>query len=1019
MVPVDLKLTNFLSYGTAAPSLDFEQFHVACLSGRNGQGKSALLDAVTWALWGEARKSGDSRKPDDELLHIGARRMQVDFVFDIEGLRYRVSRTYQKSASGKTSKPTLELHVFEPEADSYRPLTGGSIRETQEALNHLLGLDYSTFINSAFLLQGRSDEFTKKRPRERKEILGRILDLARYDRLADLARQRERAVSFVLQQTDHEIERLNLALEPEDEWKLDKQQVDTQLIERQNRLQQVRQEERQLSERLVQLDAKAAEAARLKDATQRLRQEQSQRQAQIATLEKRLQEAQQLISRRDQIQQDYERYQHLLKEREALDEKQVLYRGVEQQYQAKEAELRDRRLEQEKRLHALEVELRSKQGEVQTYSVQLAEVPSVKRRLADAQAAKTQYDEQVAIFKKRQEHQERVRELERTLLGMRETLQGEARTLERQLHEEQQRLPSMADLEQQLRQQKVLAQQQQERQAALDQLVVEGQRLNEGARERSGQNRVLEDTLQKREQALLTFQQGAEGICPVCGTALSEHRQNEVEAEFAAECDSLRKQLANGRTWVEAKKGEIQRLRQRFKTTKQEVDAGQSVVERVAALEVEIKNQHTAQALLQEKKERLSGLQETLAAKSYGRDERAERQRHLEALNGLAFDETKFEQVRERASQVIRFMERLRDLQEVAGRKEQLEQQIQKLGQQITEQRESLVSGRSFEGLRKQIAMLQQQLAHIGFDAKRFEEVRLALKDLAYAGARLQELVNAQQNQALWREQKETEHQRRVQAEAEIAQHAVKIAEIEAEIQGRTRFLAEQAQLRQQIHGLERELQTLQQRHGQLSAKLTQAREDRVALKRQRGEKKEGQQQQALLKHLRAAFGKHGIPSLIIEQTLPDIEERANELLDRLTEGRMHVRLETIKDKKTGGTKETLDIVITDEQGVPRPYETFSGGEAFRVNFALRIALAQLLAERSGVRIRTLFIDEGFGTQDAQGVQNLVEAIQIIQDDFDKILVITHLDQLKEAFPVRIEVEKDPVEGSRFSMIGA
>ena len=172
-------------------------------------------------------------------------------------------------------------------------------------------------------------------------------------------------------------------------------------------------------------------------------------------------------------------------------------------------------------------------------------------------------------------------------------------------------------------------------------------------------------------------------------------------------------------------------------------------------------------------------------------------------------------------------------------------------------------------------------------------------------------------------------------------------------------------------------------------------------------------------KHLRAAFGKHGIPSLIIEETLPDIEERANDILDRLTDGRMHVRLDTLKEKKSGGTKETLEIVITDEHGVPRPYETYSGGESFRVNFALRVALAQLLAERSGVRVRTLVIDEGFGTQDEDGIERLVEAIQAIRDDFAKILVITHLERLKRAFPVRIEVEKDPSIGSTFELVGA
>jgi exonuclease SbcC len=84
----------------------------------------------------------------------------------------------------------------------------------------------------------------------------------------------------------------------------------------------------------------------------------------------------------------------------------------------------------------------------------------------------------------------------------------------------------------------------------------------------------------------------------------------------------------------------------------------------------------------------------------------------------------------------------------------------------------------------------------------------------------------------------------------------------------------------------------------------------------------------------------------------------------------------------------------------------YSGGEAFRVNFAIRLALSEVLAGRKGARLQTLVIDEGFGSQDAMGRQRLVEAINLVRPDFAKILVITHLDELKDAFPTRIEVEK-------------
>jgi exonuclease SbcC len=238
-------------------------------------------------------------------------------------------------------------------------------------------------------------------------------------------------------------------------------------------------------------------------------------------------------------------------------------------------------------------------------------------------------------------------------------------------------------------------------------------------------------------------------------------------------------------------------------------------------------------------------------------------------------------------------------------------------------------------------------------------------------------------------------------------------------LEGKEAVLEQQEALSDRVDEEEKALNGLQQRLGNLDAKLEQAESDREALADAREKRKEAAAERQRYKHLRAAFGKHGIPSLIIEETLPDIEERANRILDRLTDGRMHVRLETLKEKKRGGTKETLEIIITDEHGVPRPYETYSGGESFRVNFALRVALAQLLAERSGVRVRTLVIDEGFGTQDESGIERLVEAIQAIREDFAKILVITHLERLKRAFPVRIEVEKDPSVGSTFELVGA
>jgi exonuclease SbcC len=169
------------------------------------------------------------------------------------------------------------------------------------------------------------------------------------------------------------------------------------------------------------------------------------------------------------------------------------------------------------------------------------------------------------------------------------------------------------------------------------------------------------------------------------------------------------------------------------------------------------------------------------------------------------------------------------------------------------------------------------------------------------------------------------------------------------------------------------------------------------------------------LRVLEKAFGRNGVQALLIEQGLPAIQDHANELLERLTAGGMRVRFSSQRQLKVkDALAETLEIHISDHAG-ERPYEMFSGGEAFRVNFAIRIALSQLLAQRAGARLQTLVIDEGFGSQDPEGRQRLVEVINSIQDRFAVILVITHIDELKDAFPIRIEVAKG-VEGSVLSL---
>ena len=172
-----------------------------------------------------------------------------------------------------------------------------------------------------------------------------------------------------------------------------------------------------------------------------------------------------------------------------------------------------------------------------------------------------------------------------------------------------------------------------------------------------------------------------------------------------------------------------------------------------------------------------------------------------------------------------------------------------------------------------------------------------------------------------------------------------------------------------------------------------------------------------LYDELASAFGRNGIQALMIERAVPMLENVANELLARLSDNKMVINLELKEgriDRATGLPSEALEITISDEQG-SRSYETFSGGETFRIDFAIRISMSKLLATRSVAPLPILFIDEGFGSQDSTGQERLIEVIQSISEDFEKIMVITHVDSMKENFNQQIEIAKTE-SGSTFTL---
>ena len=290
MIPVKLTLHNFMPYRDA--ELSFEGIHVACLCGDNGNGKSALLDAITWALWGKARA-----KNDDELIHLGTSEMGVEFEFTVGRERYRVIRKRSKPKSNRSGQPTLDLQIAN--GNGFRSISGNSIRETEGKIVNILRMDYDTFVNSAYLLQGQADKFSKAEPYKRKEILAYILGLARYDELErrakDCARHMENNEKVILS----EIERISKELSLKNEYKSQLQEAEDTVAAVDTERQAVAERVNHLTKRKNDLDSRVRQR---EDTEARIEQAESAIkyfQGQISEHEQRAERYQQVLASYD------------------------------------------------------------------------------------------------------------------------------------------------------------------------------------------------------------------------------------------------------------------------------------------------------------------------------------------------------------------------------------------------------------------------------------------------------------------------------------------------------------------------------------------------------------------------------------------------------------------------------------------------------------------------------------------------------------------------------------------------
>ncbi|MBA3943752.1 MAG: SMC family ATPase [Herpetosiphonaceae bacterium] len=1013
MIPYKLTVRNFMCYREDVPPLLFEGIHIACLSGENGAGKSTLLDAITWALWGEARG-----KSDDDLIALGSNDMEVDFEWQLEGAFYRVIR--RRTKGKRTGLSIVELQVQTADG-SWRRLSGDSVRDTNAQISELLRMSYATFINSAFLMQGRADEFTNSTPQARKQVLGDMLGLADYERLEKQAKQRRDRAELHLREregviADYEQKAQHLPL-----IKADMAAAEVRVTA----AQQV-------------VNATEAQAAALREHMQQLRQiaeRQATVQAQLTDCEQRLAELElaltQLQTRVTAHHTVVAQSGTILAQYETLQNQQLSLHAMDQR-RDQAMELRELWHEQRDIVSAakaaIDAELSKAQHELTLLEEQTEGQQDYEQQVTSLQAETTRF----AALQTEHEH---VRQMEASLAeqlsagdqlaleqSQYERIIDQARgEIEKVLHSLEQTIErcqpqvervttieaSLASIEAQL----VTFDDQAATMNALQTNVAELER--EEARLQEQMQTITKQG--KETKSKLDLVQAGSGICPVCHSELGAAGLQTVVDQYTEQQTTLRAELRAVKRRQEDALTQVTAHRSTIATLEAALQKRSTVERKQATTLLQREQAESARNELLTAQAELTIYNQRLEHRSYAEAAQAHLQTIQQRIAALG-DLQAMRQQREQLRTIIREHEReLSAAPQAERRLAEAEVQLracrlaaQRLptARKLVDQLQGRLDNEDYaQEARSKRNTIRQQYDALAYSKDEHAILKADVERLLPAERRKQELERAITD--LERDEQQLGRDTEL-----LAYHNLQITTDRAELAELMLRLREQREvefgLREAEASLERTRETLanaQKELGSIEGDLRHCNEMIEQLQIYRQQATRFAEEHALFAELTEAFGKKGLQAMLIENALPEIEHEANQLLARITDHQMHVTLDTQRDTKKGDTIETLDIRIADGLGT-RDYAMYSGGEAFRVNFAVRIALSKLLAHRAGASLKTLVIDEGFGTQDGKGRERVIEAINAVADDFARVLVITHIQELKDQFPTQIEITK-------------
>ncbi len=991
MVPKQLKLQNFLSYQEVV--LDFSGLHVACVCGPNGAGKSSLLEAIAWCIWGQSRVNAE-----DDIIRQGSLEAQVSFHFEQGGQSYRIIRTRRRQQNS-----ALEFQI--ETAAGFRSLTQKGVRATQQYILQQLKIDYETFVNAAYLRQGRADEFMLKRPGERKQVLADLLGLDHYDQLAEQAKAQAKEYKAQLQPLALFLDQLSTQLETRSAIEADYQQLQAQVeAEKAEAAQQKGKLSQLLDQQRNRLDYQQQLAL--------LKQEQQHQQSLLETLKISLTQAQdqqvdieRILENTAEIQQQQAQLEALRRQEEEQTERFRRYQRLQADRLCVQQQNSQREQAQQIRLAQLETQLNELTQQKQALEKTLEKKAEISHQVESLKVAKQQLRQFDATEAKSAPLRQRFQQIQGQIDQAQTRLATRIEELgsrQQQISTQQVQAPQLAKSAAEIAHRLAYLEQRQEYQEVVREKGVERRSFMERLRE---SYRNCEVELEKFDQMLALLEDPDEAHCPLCTQVLKGADWQKLRDRTKAQREDVQNQIWVIREQLAVSESEIQTLRQEYRALEEELASYSTFLEEKGQLKAKLASADTLKGKLQAMSAERTQLERCLQENDYAEELQGELQQIERQLAEMNYDDRDHALVRSQVERLrwselkhSEIKQAERRLTQIQAQRSQLETEIQSI--------HTAIEAAASQPSAKALAELERQIEVTGYSFSEHNRIRDSLKQARAWEKQYQQLQQAQLQRLEAAEKVDrisADYSLQTVSSNAVTEKAIALTEqisrmldVAAEIDALEAWLIDYRENRDhQLSTLGR----LQQQLSQLERVQTQYQEQQKSLG-------ELQHKHQVYKSLSEAFGRNGIQALMIENLLPQLEATTNQILGRLSNYQLHVRFVTQRVGRKKKLIDTLDILIADAKGT-RPYETYSGGEAFRVNFSIRLAIARLLALRSGTALQMLIIDEGFGTQDEAGCERLIAAIEAIAPDFACILTITHMPHFREAFQTRIDVFKD------------